>query len=166
MFPRRIVPGTGCTLRPSMNKARVRHFHVLTGRPLLGSFVRGTRDRLREIFGRLRALDGDSPAEDETGHAVDSHLLGGISIARDALHIVSPREALAHLLGIEAACGRSRNQHLAIREIAAFGEISSISRCFMPAALFRSAAEILRAAGTADETDRTPVLSFRCSTAS
>jgi hypothetical protein len=35
---------------------------VLTGRPLLDLLVRGTRDRLREIFGRLRALDGDASA--------------------------------------------------------------------------------------------------------
>jgi hypothetical protein len=61
-----------------MNKARVRHFHVLTGRPLLGSFVRGTRDRLREIFGRLRALDGDSPAEDERTANVSSWWKGYI----------------------------------------------------------------------------------------
>ena len=82
---------------------------MLTGRSLLRLSIYGVGDRLREMFGRLRALHGDTPAEDKTRHAVNSGLLGRLGFPRDPLDVVLASEALAHPLGIEVAFSRGGN---------------------------------------------------------
>ena len=91
---------------------------ALFGRRAVGVFVRCALDRLREMFGRLRALYGNAAAENEAGHAVDACFLGSIGLSGHAFHVVPTREARAYALGIEAACGRRLDQRVAVREIA------------------------------------------------
>ena len=65
---------------------------MLTGRALLRLSVGRLRNRLCEMLRRLRALHGDATAENETGHAVDARLLGGLGLLRDALDVKSVSE--------------------------------------------------------------------------
>src|SRR5262249_8010424 len=75
------------------------------------------------MFRRLRALHGNAAAENEAGHPVDPRVLARVGLPCPALYVVLAREAHAYALGIEAACGRRPDQHVAVGEIAAFGEI-------------------------------------------
>jgi hypothetical protein len=110
--------GCGATRAPTSRGSA-----VLTGSDASIMLARRAFDRLCEMLGRLRTLYGNAITEDEAGHSVDSRFLGGIGVPRDALHVLFAREARAYAVGIEAARGRRRDQHVAIGEIAAFGEL-------------------------------------------
>src|SRR5262249_58678300 len=100
-----------------------RSLKMLTGRSLLRLSIYGVGDRLREMFGRLCALHGDTPAEDKTRHAVNSGLLGRLGFPRDPLDVVLASEALPHPLGIEGAFSRAGNQDVAVGQLAALATL-------------------------------------------
>jgi hypothetical protein len=79
---------------------------TLIPRPRFAVLIRRAFDRLREMFGRLRALHRQPATEDEAWHAVDAGVLGGIGVALHALFVVVGREAPAYLTGIEPALSR------------------------------------------------------------
>src|SRR5262249_20005521 len=92
------------------SRPRRRDEGCLFRRRAVGVFVRRAFDRLREIFGRLRALYGDAAAENEAGHPVDPRVLGRIGLPRHALHVVLAREARACVLGVEAAAATTTSR--------------------------------------------------------
>jgi len=79
---------------------------ALFGRWAVGVFVRCALDRLREVFGRLRALYGNAAAENEAGH-----FPAGRPMSRS---LQSPRhEALREFLVRERKAARLTQQAVA-----------------------------------------------------
>ena len=66
----------------------------LFGRDLLGEFIRGALDRLREMLRRMGAADRQQVAEDEERHALDAGVLGRIGFRLDARDVLVGGKAL------------------------------------------------------------------------
>src|SRR5262249_32444422 len=104
----------------SFNRAlRLRHLRGLA----LGALGDGALHGFGEDVGLLGAGHGEAAAADEAGTPVDAGPRERLGLGRHDVDILIRGEPLAYLLGVHAAFLRRADQHLAVRKVAAFGEV-------------------------------------------